>query len=322
MDNPSVAIAAAEVLAGVDLQGKSVLITGVTSGIGTETARALLARGATVIGTARDLSRMTEMKESLQDRIQNSCHFELVELDLGSFASVRGCADQLKQRHQSFDIVIANAGVMACPFSLTTDGVETQFGTNHLGHFLLINRIASLIRPSGRVVMLSSSGHRGGDVDLEDPNFDVRPYNPWHAYSSSKTANILFAVEFDRRHAQRGIRACAVHPGRVDTGLFRHLGEGGLEGLVAMVDQGRSKQGLPPSITRTPAQGAATSVWAAAVASGDEVGGKFCEDCSVSPVNDGDQRLGDMVGVKSYAIDPNRARQLWAKSEEWVGEAF
>lgn len=321
-DNPGGGITAKEVLAGIDLTGRRALVTGVSSGIGAETALALVTRGADVVGTARDLTKAEKATESVSKLAKISGSFKLLELDLASFASVRACADDLNAIGQSFDIVIANAGVMACPFALTADGFEMQLGTNHLGHFLLLGRIAPLIRPGGRLVMVSSSGHRGGDVDLDDPNFETTPYNPWKAYSRSKTANVLFAVEFDYRHAPRGIRACAVHPGRVDTGLFRHLGEGGLDGLVAIVDKGRAKQGLPPSTTRTPAQGAATSVWAAVVAGADEIGARFCEDCSASPINDGEARLGDIVGVRSYAVDPQRAQALWAKSEEWVGESF
>lgn len=316
------AMTADEVLAGIDLAGQRALVTGVSSGIGAATAQALVARGADVVGTARDAAKAEEAVVSVRNAARTSGSFELSDLDLASFASVRSCTDRLNAAGQPIDLVIANAGVMACPFGLTAEGFEMQFGTNHLGHFLLVNRIAPLIRPGGRLVMLSSSGHRGGDVDLVDPNFEVTPYNPWKAYSRSKTANMLFAVEFDRRHAPLGIRACAVHPGRVDTELFRHLGEGGLVGVVTMVDKGRAKQGLPPSTTRTPAQGAATSVWAAAVANGGDIGGHFCEDCSVSPINDSEARLGDIVGVRSYAVDPQRAQALWAKSEQWVDETF
>jgi NAD(P)-dependent dehydrogenase (short-subunit alcohol dehydrogenase family) len=318
---PGASSTANEVLAGIDLSGKRALVTGVSSGIGVATAQALVACGADVVGTARDLAKAENSTAEVRIAAQSSGSFELLELDLASFVSVRACADRLIGQGQPFDLVFANAGVMACPFELTADGFEMQFGTNHLGHFLLVNRIASLIRPGGRLVMVSSSGHRGGDVDLDDPNFEAKPYNPWKAYSRSKTANVQFAAEFDRRHAPRGIRACAVHPGRVDTELFRHLGNG-LDGIVQQVDSGRAKQGLPPSATKTPEQGAATSVWAAVVASGEEIGGGFCEDCSVSPVNDSNERLGDIVGVRSYAVDPQRAQALWTKSEEWVGEAF
>jgi NAD(P)-dependent dehydrogenase (short-subunit alcohol dehydrogenase family) len=311
-----------EVLAGTDLTGKRVLVTGVSSGIGAETARSLVARGAEVVGTARNPAKAEIAMRAVREAAQTSGAFELLQLDLASLSSVRAAADALLAQGRSFDLIIANAGVMAVPFELSEDGFELQLATNHLGHFVLINRIAGLLRSAGRLVMLSSSAHRGSDVELDDPNFAETPYNKWAAYSRSKTANMLFAVEFCRLHAARGIRACGVHPGRVDTELFRHLGEGGLDELVATVDKGLAQQGLPPSLTKTPAQGAATSVWAGVVAAADEVAGQFCEDCQVSPLNDGAARLGDLVGVRSYALDPEHARELWRKTEEWVGERF
>jgi NAD(P)-dependent dehydrogenase (short-subunit alcohol dehydrogenase family) len=313
---------AEEVLAGANLGGKRVLVTGVSSGIGAETARVLVMRGAQVVGAARDPDKAEKALGAVHEAATGTDLFELVQLDLASFVNVRACSDRLVRQAKPFDIIIANAGVMATPLGQTADGFETQFGTNHLGHFLLVNRLAPLMRSGGRLVVLSSSGHRGADVDLDDPNFASTPYNPWQAYARSKTANMLFAVEFDRRHARRGIRACGVHPGRVDTELFRHLGAGGLEGLVATVDKGLAERGLPRSITKTPAQGAATTVWAGVVAGADEIGGQFCEDCQVSPINDRAERLGNVVGVRSYAIDPARARALWSRSEEWVGERF
>lgn len=311
-----------EVLAGIDLTGKRVLVTGVSSGIGAETARALVACRADVIGAARDLAKAEGATRAAREAAKTSGSFDIVELDLASLASARKTADALVARGEPLDLIIANAGVMAIPFGLSEDGFELQLATNHLGHFVLVNRIAGLLRPGGRLVMLSSSAHRGSDVSLDDPNFTATPYNTWAAYSRSKTANMLFAVEFGARHAARGITACGVHPGRVDTGLFRHLGEGGLDQLVATVDKGLAAQGLPPSFTKTPAQGAATSVWAAVVAPAEAVAGWFCEDCQVSERNDGDNRLGDRVGVRSYAVDPAHARALWTRTEEWVGERF
>ena len=153
----------------------------------------------------------------------NGGSLELVQLDLASLESVRACADALVNDGRGFDLVIANAGVMATPFGKTADGFETQFGTNHLGHFVLVNRIASLMRPGARLVNLSSAGHQISDVDLDDPNFERAPYDAWSAYGRSKTANTLFAVEFDRRHKDRGVRATAVHPGGIQTELGRHM---------------------------------------------------------------------------------------------------
>jgi NAD(P)-dependent dehydrogenase (short-subunit alcohol dehydrogenase family) len=207
-----------DVLKGVNLNGKRVLVTGVSAGIGVETARSLAAHGAHVVGAARDLKKAEAATASVRkDATANGGSFELVELDLGSLKSVRACADKLLAKGEPFDVVIANAGVMATPFGHTADGFETQFGTNHLGHFVLANRIAPLIRAGGRLINLSSAGHRLSNVDLDDPNFERTPYEPRVAYGRSKTANILFAVAFDQRHRTRGVRAAAVHPGVIQT---------------------------------------------------------------------------------------------------------
>ena len=202
-----------EVLSGVNLKGKRVLVTGVSSGLGVETARSLAAHGAQVVGAARDLKKADAATDQVRkDAAANGGSFEVIALDLASLTSVRACADALLKKGEPFDVIIANAGVMATPFGHTEDGFETQFGTNHLGHFVLVNRIAPLLRPGGRLINLASAGHRFANVDLQDPNFERTPYDPWVAYGRSKTANILFAVAFDLRHRDRGIRAAAVHP--------------------------------------------------------------------------------------------------------------
>src|SRR6202045_5339677 len=211
-----------DVLSGIDLHGKRILVTGVSAGLGVETARALAAQGAEVIGAARDLSKAQGATEQVRAQAAMGGSLHLVQLDLASLVSVRRCADSLLAAGKSFDIIIANAGVMACPKGTTVDGFETQFGTNHLGHFVLVNRIASLLRPGSRLVNLSSAGHRFADVDLDDPNFERTPYSEFIAYGRSKTANVLFAVEFDRRHKENGVRATAVHPGAIHTELARH----------------------------------------------------------------------------------------------------
>src|SRR5256885_13114874 len=203
-----------DVLSGVNLKGKRVLVTGVSAGLGVETARSLAAHGAQVVGAARDLNKANAATEQVRkDAAANGGTFELVELDLANLKSVRACADGLLAKGETFDVIIANAGVMATPFGHTTDGFETQFGTNHLGHFVLVNRIAALIRTGGRLINVSSAGHRYSNVDLVDPNFERTPYDPMVAYGRSKTANILFAIAFDKRHRDRGIRAAAVPPG-------------------------------------------------------------------------------------------------------------
>ena len=214
-----------DVLSGINLQGKRILVTGVSAGIGVETARSLAAHGAQVVGAARDLAKAeAAAAEVRKDAAAHGGSFELVALDLASLENVRACAGKLLAIGKPFDVIIANAGVMATPFGHTADGFETQFGTNHLGHFVLINRIASLMGAGSRLINLSSSGHRYANVDLEDPNFERTPYEPFIAYGRSKTANILFAVAFDRRHRERGVRAAAVHPGGIQTELGRHIG--------------------------------------------------------------------------------------------------
>jgi len=307
-----------EVLQGINLTGKRVLVTGVSAGLGVETARALAAHGAQVVGAARDLSKAQAATEQVRAQAANGGSLELVQLDLASLASVRRCADGLLAAGKSFDLIIANAGVMACPQGKTVDGFETQFGTNHLGHFVLVNRIASLLKAGSRLVNLSSAGHRYADVDLQDPNFEHSPYVEFTAYGRSKTANVLFAVEFDRRHKARGVRATAVHPGGIRTELSRHLTPAMLEKLVAQINASQPK-GAPPFSYKSIPQGAATSVLAACVADAAAIGARYCEDCHVAEIA---PAPGIRAGVQPYALDPPHAQALWQKSEEMVGERF
>ena len=308
-----------DVLAGVDLSGKRILVTGASAGLGVETARTLAAHGARVVGAARDLEKAKAATEQVRAQATRGGGLELVELDLASLASVRACADALVAAGEPFDLVIANAGVMATPFGKTADGFETQFGTNHLGHFVFVNRIAGLMKPASRLVNLSSAGHRFSDVDLEDPNFDHTPYAEFTAYGRSKTANILFAVEFDRRHKAQGVRAAAVHPGGIQTELGRYMTPDVMQGLIDNIAKANEAAGAPAFEWKTIPQGAATSVWAGVVASADEVGGLYCEDCHIAERVEGDDIRG---GVRAYALDPEHAKALWAKSEQMVGETF
>src|ERR1700681_4393955 len=222
-----------DALSGVNLHGKRILVTGVSAGLGVETARSLASHGAQVVGAARDLTKAEAATMQVRkDAAASGGSFGLVELDLASLKSVRACADKLLAKGEPFDVVIANAGVMATPFGHTADGFETQFGTNHLGHFVFVNRIAPLMRSGSRLINLASSGHRFANVDLEDPNFDRTPYDPFVAYGRSKTANILFAVAFDKRHRGRGVRAAAVHPGGIQTELARHMDPAQMEQML------------------------------------------------------------------------------------------
>ena len=297
-----------DVLSGMNLRGKRILVTGVSAGLGVETARSLATHGAQVVGAARNLNKAKAATEKVRkDAAANGGSFELVELDLANLKSVRTCADRLLAKGELFDVVIANAGVMATPFGHTVDGFETQFGTNHLGHFVLINRIASLIRNGGRLINLSSAGHRYSNVDLDDPNFERTPYEPFVAYGRSKTANILFAVAFDKRHRDRGVRAAAVHPGGIRTELGRYAEPGRIEKVIEEINRQLAGQGKGPFQWKSIPQGAATSVWASVVAPAEEIGGQYCENCHVGPIVPEDAPITAVSeGVRGYALDPHK----------------
>jgi NAD(P)-dependent dehydrogenase (short-subunit alcohol dehydrogenase family) len=233
---------------------------------------------------------------------------------------VRACADALVKDGRPFDVVIANAGVAGAK-GKTADGFEIQFGTNHLGHFVLVNRIASLMKPGARLINLSSGVHRQADMDLDDLNFDHAPYDASMAYARSKTANILFTVEFDRRHKARGVRATAINPGLVETELSRHVGRENLRRRIEQFNAEQAAAGRPALLYKSVPQGAATTVWAGFVAKADEVGGGYCEDCHVA-ATEAEGGLEALSGARPYATDPERAKALWARSEEMVGERF
>lgn len=307
-----------EVLEGLDLTGKRFLVTGVSSGLGTETARALAARGAEVVGTSRTISKG---EKALADAGIAALPIEVVALDLSSLASVRACADGLLAAGRPFDAIIANAGMITDGREETADGFEMQFGSNHLGHFLLVNRLTPLLRSGSRVVMVASSSHYVSDVDMDDLNFAQPPYDPMVAYGRSKTANILFAVEFDRRHRANGIRAAALHPGGIKTGFQRNMRPGEFDEVIRVMNAELEAAGSQLFEFKTIPQGAATSVWAAVTADADAIGGRYCEDCHVSEISTGviNAVLG---GVRGYALDSGRAMRLWTESEKLVAEHF
>lgn len=300
-----------EVLVGIDLSTTTALVTGASAGLGVETARALAAHGASLVLGVRDVAKGEAALGAAG--VDVGAH-DLRAVDLADLAAVRAFCDGVAADHDHLDLLIANAGVMAAPQGTTADGFETQFGTNHLGHFVLVNRLVPLLlagAPS-RVVVLSSGGHRMSDVDLDDPGFERTPYDPWLAYGRSKTANVLFAVELDRRLRDRGVRAAAVHPGVIATELSRHLTDETTQQLL-------ERRGSRPMTFKDVAAGAATSVWAGVAAGADAVGGRYCEDCGVSEIT---TDPGSATGVSAYALDADRARALWARSEELVGERF
>ncbi|MGO9602787.1 MAG: SDR family NAD(P)-dependent oxidoreductase [Candidatus Binataceae bacterium] len=305
-----------EVLEGVDLSGQRILVTGVSAGLGVETVRTLAAHGASVVGTARDLAKARRALTEVFPQAAKGATIELVELDLASLKSTRKAANELLAQAKPFDVVIANAGVMACPQDKTEDGFETQFGTNHLGHFVFVNKIVPLLKAGGRIATLSSAGHQISDVNIDDPNFERTEYQPFTAYGRSKTANILYAVALDRRLKGRGIRATSLHPGGIQTELARHMTT---ELMELMRARWRSTSGETTVRFKTIPQGTATSVWSTFVAPAEAVGGRYCEDCHVAEVNNDATKR---IGVRSYALDPARAEALWSKSEEMVGEKF
>ncbi len=304
---------ALDVIAGRDLHGKNAIVTGGASGIGVETVRALASAGAHVTLAARNAAQAEEIAATL--RTDNpDASIDTAIVDLASLASIRSLAENYVAQGHPLHILINNAGVMATPQSYTADGIEMQFGTNHIGHFALTTGLLPALKAAGnaRVVALSSIGHRRSDIDFSDINFRQRPYDPWQAYGQSKTANALFAVELARRHAADGITANAVMPGGIMTGLQKHMSN---EEKVALgwIDE----YGTPNPRFKSTEQGAATSIWAAVAPELEGQGGHYLEDCAIARPWNADN---PMQGVMPYALDPERAKQLWDVSEQLVAE--
>ncbi len=305
-----------EVLEGLDLTGKLVFVTGGASGLGQETARVMAAKGAHVVLAARDQAKLDEAADAIRADT-GSDKVETIIVDLASLDSVRSCSAEANSRFDRIDLLINNAGVMACPQMQTADGFEMQFGTNHLGHFLLTKLLMPLVeKGSGkRIINLSSRGHHFCPVDLDDPNFERREYDKWQSYGQSKTANILFSVGLEKRFADRGIHSIALHPGGIVTNLGRHMTEQDMEWMRKRIEENQKSGGQG---FKTIPQGAATTCWAATSPDLEGRGGIYCEDCHVAEVDDSSLE----GGVRSYAIDPASADRLWSLSEELVGESF
>ncbi|PXA87834.1 oxidoreductase [Caulobacter sp. D4A] len=303
---------AGEVVAGHDLTGRMAIVTGAATGIGIETARALAEAGAEVVIAARKPDLGAQAVAEIE-RTAGPGKARFAMLDLSSLASVRAFAQAWGEA--PLHLLINNAGVMACPLAYTEDGLEMQIGTNHFGHFalstLLAENLVAGAQGSGvpsRLVSLSSIGHRRSGVDFEDPHFRHRPYDKWEAYGQAKTANSLFAVGFDARFKDLGVRANAVMPGGIMTPLQRHLP---IEEQVALGWIG--EDGKPRDGFKTPQQGAATSVWAAVGPELDGVGGLYLEDCKQAVAWTKDK---PWAGVLPHALDPEAAERLWALSVE------
>ena len=297
---------AAQVLAGIDLSGKLAVVTGGYSGLGIETTKALVNAGARVVVPAR-------RPDNAREALAGVPNVEVDELDLGDLASVAAFADRFLASGRDIHLAINNAAIMACPETRVGPGWEAQFATNHLGHFALINRLRpAILRGQGRVVALSSSGHRRSPIRWDDMDF-ATGYDKWTAYGQAKTANSLFAVHLDKLAEDAGVRAFAVHPGGILTPLQRHISR---EEMVAFgwIDEAGN---LINNNFKTPEQGASTTAWAATSPQLDDLGGVYCEDCDIAeevPATD-----QGMQGVRAYAVDPEQAARLWTLSAELTG---
>ena len=310
-----------EVLEGIDLSGKHILITGSSSGLGEESARALSAKGAAITMAARNPEKNEAAAARIREKVPGS-ELELRRLDLCSLESVRSFATGFLADHQRLDVLLDNAGVMCCPQGTTSDGFEMQLGTNHIGHFLLTALLAPVLVSSApsRVVVLSSAAHEIAGIDFDDPMFERREYDAWLAYGQSKTANALFALELDRRLAKQGVAAYSVHPGMIMTELGRHMNAellGRLRNRAKERAEAAGTEGSGMSFKPVEA-GAATQVWAATTGDLADHGGAYLADCqlAVSGHGHGEQ------GVAPHAQDPDAAARLWTASEGWVGQSF
>ncbi len=302
---------AGEVIDGIDLSGRCVVVTGGYSGIGTETVRAIAAAGAQVIVGARRTGQAHDVLDALDGDIA------ILPLDLADPASIDAFAEAVAGRTDTIDILINNAAIMASPLGRDARGYEMQFATNHLGHFQLTARLWPLLLAGGgaRVVALSSIGHRLHGLDLDDPNFERRDYDKWLAYGQAKSANALFALQLDKLGESRGVRAFAVHPGGIATPLQRHLTMEEQRAMGWYDEDGNVHEAF-----KSTEEGAATTVWCAVSPLLEGKGGVYCEDCEVAVAADPEKpRAG---GYYPHIRDENLAGKLWTKSEEMTGVSF
>jgi NAD(P)-dependent dehydrogenase (short-subunit alcohol dehydrogenase family) len=295
-----------DVVAGRDLSGKVAIVTGASSGLGRETSRALASVGCRVYLAGRDEEKLGAAAGEIAEAVPGA-QVDVARLDLTSLQQIRQFAEEFLSHHDRLHLLVNNAGVMNTPFEHTAEGFELQFGTNHVGHFLLTCLLApALLRdPPSRIVNLSSGGHVASDIVWDDPNCERRPYDPFAAYGQSKTANILFTVELERRLSGRGVHAYAVHPGLVATELGRYM----TPELWAQLKE-KAKQGGGMPTRKSLEQGAATSVWAATAPGIEDVGGSYLADCQVSD------------HCAAWALQPASASRLWDLTEQLVGQQF
>jgi len=301
-----------QVLDGLDLRGRLALVTGASSGLGAESARALAARGAAVVMTGRDVAKTERVAAAIREQTGNAA-VEVQALHLEVPESVRSFARAFLARHGALQLLLANAGVMACPLARTAEGWELQLATNHLGHFLLASLLAPALRAGApsRVVAVSSAGHQFASVDLEDPHFERRPYDKWTAYGQSKTANIWFARELDRRLGDDRVRAFAIHPGMIATELGRHLTA---DDITLLRERARQRESTGRTSFKGVPEGAATQLYAATAPELDGKGGLYLEDCQVSGI----EPCPGGAGCAPWAFDDAGAARLWELSEAWT----
>jgi NAD(P)-dependent dehydrogenase (short-subunit alcohol dehydrogenase family) len=306
------ATTAAEVIRGIDLTGRTVIVTGGYSGIGVETVRAFRSAGAKVIVPARDMSKARANLADMPDVVLDT-------IDLLDPASIDAFAKRFLSANDALHILVNNAGVMAAPLARDGRGYESQFAVNHLGHFQLTCRLwSALVRAErARVVALSSYGHRRAGIDFHDPNFEQRKYDPWIAYGQSKTANSLFAVALDSIARRQGVRAFAVHPGGIVTDLIRNMSKAAID-ASHIIDKDGNPIIDPENNKKTPQQGAATGVWCATSPQLDGMGGVYCADCDIAVALPSDEST-ELHGVRPRAIDPVAAGRLWQLSEQLTG---
>lgn len=313
---------AQEVIKGIDLTGKTAIVTGGYSGIGFETVKALHSAGATVIVPVRNKAKVKELFSEFTSRI------ELEEMDLMDPPSIDAFAEKFLSTQRPLHILINNAGIMASPLVRDKRGYESQFATNHLGHFQLTVKLwPALLKAKGaRVIAVSSLGHRFSPVIFEDPNFEHRPYDRWLAYGQSKTANVLFALELDRIGKQHGIRAFSLHPGRIiETNLKKYLSTEELKAAGAL-DKNGEKINSSTNPLKTIEQGASTSIWCATSPALNNMGGVYCANCDIAELMnvkkeevENVKNASEMSGVLPFAVDYNNAQALWTLSEKLTG---
>lgn len=297
-----------QILDGIDLGGRTAIVTGGYSGIGLETVRALAKAGARVIVPVRNRAKASENLAGVPGDIRTA------DMDLCDLSSIRAFCEEMTADLERIDLLVNNAGVMACPEARVGPGWESQFGTNHMGHFAMTTGLMPLLEAgeSTRVVSLSSIAHKRSGIHWDDIQFERTPYDKWTAYGQAKTANSLFALGLNARLAESGGRAFAVHPGGIFTPLQRHLSTEEQIELGWLGPDGEVNEAAR-AIFKTPEQGCTTSLWAATSPLLANKGGLYCEDCDVAKA--ATDTSPPYLHVAPWAVDDDDDERLWALSE-------